>query len=692
MQHLQEQWFIRSREASNKGKGHIFAFGSLALRERYKTYYSSGLHKAKEYERYFEPNPFTHQYDLLVYCWINFRQILNEEIIALRSERKDDLADEINATNSLYGIKREDFLFGACELRWPSNLMNGSYRGPVVRDPWMEERAAAFSDEKYNYIISFGGGGQGKTLTFLALNLILWDHFIFTQKGSRCMISTTSKDKLESASWSYLQQLIHSTEKDISLYAGRGKIAGDYTIKRPNNKDVAGVFKGILLGKRIDDTSIVDKLTGAHGHPYVGYIMDEAQSTPEAPIASSGNYTMHAGMYKIALTGNYSEDEDTLGKNAKPSTGWDSVDEDTGKWMSYMQNNQPAIVLHFSNDRSPGMTEGGPKLFPYLPNKKKLDKLYPNKVTRTIDNKQYRRFWIGWRIVNAESDSVIVKSTIIATGCDKPPVFSSVLCRFFSFDSAQAEGDRNLLGEFVDGIDGILDERVWGLEDVHESVKSSEALKYYTECAKWIYDKAKIRGVKSGNMILDWTGRPAHAEILKAMGFNTVQFTYNQGVPNGKRKDIVSNRVLRPILVNPDPENRLYAHQIAKDQISFGAWLLQQYAQSGRIRGLNDDMLNMLTQHNGIDEEMYSRKFKNKISTEFGEMFCLASKKDFKNQYGFSPDLMDIWIQAAYFMFVHRGLPINPIGSRGNDSYKESDSQEEREDHINLWSEDLLPS
>ena len=694
MQHLEEKWFKSSFEAHQKGIGNIFAFGSLALRKHYKDFYSKGLNKLEKFDRYYQSNPFTYQYDLLVYCWLNFKQILTDEVILLRKREKESsdshfgsLAEEIMSSKTLYGIRREDFLYGACELRWPSMLMNGSYRGPLVRDPWMEDKAVAFSDDKYKSVIAFGGGGQGKTLTFLAFSLIIWDYFMFTQKGARCMISTVSKDKLNSASWSYLQQLMASTEEDISISAGQGVTAADWTIKRPGTKDVAGVFKGILLGDRIDDSAVIDKLTGTHGHPFVVYIMDEAQSTPDAPITSSSNYTMHAGDWRVILTGNYNEDHDTLGKNAKPSTGWDSVNESTKKWMSYMTNSQPAIVLHFSNNESPGMTEDGEVKFPYLPNRTKLKNLYPNKTSRSVDNKQYRRFWLGWRVTNAESDTVLTSKLVKETGCDRPVRMREVLHRFMVFDSAQGEGDRNILGSFVEGIEDDI--RCFGADRILENLKTSDSLKYYTESANYLIKQAKSFGVSSGSLILDWTGRPAQAEIMAQANFSSVRFIFHQAVPDGKRKDPITNRRGRKILVNNDPSNLLYAHQVATNLMSLAAWLLKEYVQSGRIRGMNDNMLNEISNH-GMDEEMYARKFHMKVSQQYGELFNLNRKKEFKNQYGFSPDLMDLWMMAAYYMFSERNLPISPV-SEAESSAVNRDAELEMDEHRNLFTHDLLP-
>lgn len=705
MSHLNTVWFAKAKEAHHHGMDTIYDFGIKYIKVAHDKFYALKKHLVKPYDHEYEPNPFRFEYDLCVYIWLNYHKILSEEIKILRelhlknkSAGWDFKADELLTSRTLYGITRTDFMFAAGELRWETTIFSdGSHHGLFVRDPWAEERVAALSDESIKYVISFGGGGQGKTLVSLSVALIIFDYFIFTQKGARCMISTVNKDKLNSVAWAYLCNLNSSTKAGISLYAGRAKIAGDHTLSRPNNKDRGGIFKGILIGNQMNPQSIIDKLTGSHGHPFILYIMDEIQSTPSAPLMAAPNYTMHAGDYRIIGAGNWGENNDTLAENVKPITGWDSVDETTGRWISKTQNGAKAIVLHFNNNLSPGMTEEGHRAYPHLPHKLILDKNYPDKTQRNYKNISYRRFWVGFRVKDSGDTCVINEDLVKENMADSPLELSSVLHTFFTFDSAQAEIDRNMLIVCKEGLCSITKQRVFGPHKCYPLNKATESIKYYTESSKEILKISKQNNITSGCGIVDWTGRPAQAEMLQANGFVVRRVIYNKGVPDGVRKDRLTKRTEKELKINVQldfkqdvPVDKLCAHHVANNMISLAAWLLREYIKAGRVRGINESLLKFMSHERTLEEELYHREFYLKNSTVYGSLFNLESKKDFKEKYGFSPDILDCLFQAALYMFMYRNLPLTPIG---NDAIVEQDKNDYRSDedeHLECWEGDLL--
>jgi len=705
MSHLGTAWFAKTIEASNKGIDHIYDYGIQYLRLHHEEFYRLKFHLAQPYSHDYKPNPYRYQYDLCVFIWLNYYKILNEEVSILRNlhikDRKagwDTKIDELLATRTLYGISRADFLFAAAGIRWPTTILaDGSHHGLFIRDPWSERRVDGLSDEHIKYDIWFGGGGQGKTLVALALALMVFDHFIFTQKGARCMISTVNKDKLNSVAWAYLCNIHSATEKGISLYAGRARIAGDHTLARPENKDRGGVFKGILIGNSMNQQSIIDKLTGSHGHPFILYIMDEIQSTPDAPMTAAPNFTMHAGDSRIIGAGNWGENTDTLAANSKPDIGWDSVDENTGSWVSTTQNGAKAIVLHFNNDLSPGMTEEGHRAYPHLPSKKTLDKNYPDKKNRNANNISYRRFWIGFRVKESGDTCVIHEALVKENMADSPLNLSEVTHTFFSFDSAQAEIDRNMCVVCKEGLCSITKQRVFGPHRCYPLTKSTESIKYYTESSKKLLDIAKQNNIKSGAAILDWTGRPAQAEIMQANGFVCRRITYHKGVPDGIRKDKTTNRVEKEIRlgIQPDfkhdvPADKVCAHHVAENLISLGAWALREYIKAGRVRGINEALLEFMKHERSLEEELYHREFYLKNSLIYGSRFQLEPKKEFKEKYGFSPEILDCLFQAAYYMLIYRGLPLTPIANDAIVNQTKDDYRSDEEEHLEIWEEDLV--
>ncbi len=705
MSHLNTTWFARTMEAHTQGMDIIHDYGIHYIKQYHEKFYAEKKHLAQPYSHEYIPNPFRFQYDLCVFIWLNYYKILTAEIAILRDKGKrepkagwTEKADELLTDRTLYGIRREDFIFAAGELRWPTTILaDGSHHGLLIRDPWAEKRMVAYSDEHKKYVISFGGGGQGKTLVSLAMGMMIFDYFIFTQKGARCMISTVNKDKLNSVSWAYLCNLNSSTQPGISLYAGRARIAGDHTLARPNNKDRGGVFKGILIGNQMNSQSIIDKLTGSHGHPFIMYIMDEIQSTPPAPLTAAPNYTMHANDYLIVGAGNWGENNDTLADNVKPDIGWDAVDEKTGTWISTTQNGSKAIVLQFNNDLSPGMTEEGHRMFPHLPSQKSLDKSFPDKTKRNVNNIAYRRFWIGFRVKDSGDTCVIYEDLIKENMADLPLNLDKIIHTFFTFDSAQAEIDRNMNIVCREGICSVTKQRVFGPHKCYPLKKSTESIKYYAESSKQLLDIADKNNITSGGGIVDWTGRPAQAEMMQANGFVVRRVIYNKGIPDGVRKDKHTKRVERawPLNIQLDfkhdiPPDKICAHHVASNMISFAAWLLREYIKAGRVRGITQELLNFMKHERTLEEELYHREFYYKNSATYGSLFELESKKDFKIKYGFSPEILDCLFQAALYMYLYRSLPLTPIA---NDVIVEQDKVDYRSDedeHLELWENDLI--
>lgn len=661
------KWFRAAKHAQDAGAGKIYDFGIRVIKHDYAAFKTEGKDKVKPYSEDYEPNPYVFQYDLCVHIFFNFDDILKREVELLRetAEKEKDkklmeVAEKIEESNTFRGIRREDFFWCAAELRWPTKEVNGMLMGLLVKDEWAEKRISGIcSDYKYNF--SFGGGGQGKTHTYLAFMIIGWDHYMFTAKGGRCMFSTVNKDKLNQTSWSYVQRLYRSTSPLLSLYAGKGHISGEWTISRPGEakKDKGGIIKGLLVGVNMDETAIIDKLTGAHGHPFVCYLIDELQSSSEAPIKAAQNFTLSAHRYWIFAAGNYNEDTDSLGNNVRPDNGWDSVDENTGQWVSTTITGQKALVLHFNNNNSPGMKD--PKKYWYLPTRAKLNKVYPDESNRDIEkNTAYRRFWVGWRVENEDGNSILTASIIAQNGCDKKLDLdkNNPIHNFGSFDSAQAEQDRNLLGWFQDGIDSETKQWVWGPKRIFPLTKSTDSLKYYAQSSNEILRICNSSGIKSGQLILDWTGRPAHAEELMKNQFQTKQLVYNSRVPDGKSLDERLGYRPPALVIDSTGEFIIYAHHKVANKISLGAFALSCYARTGRLRNINLETLSSaIPAGRELSIELYQRKFKNKYSPN-GVQQILDKKEEFKDQYGFSPDLLDILFQAAYYMFVYRSMPL----------------------------------
>lgn len=670
--HEGRPWLEKTLTAANAHS--LYIYGCKYIENRRKSFYRDGKNKIEPYHVNYEPNPFEFQYDLELWIFLNYDEIQKQEGRRLRewfqAEEEKPNPDEVLIARlkkkhercfaeGPTGIPRHEHLFNAAEIRWPSEVDGRAIKGELVRDPWAVKRYELLA-KKENYIANFGGGGQGKTWTYLAFALMIFEFYLFTRSGAKCSLSTVNETKMLSVFWPHILKLHSSTREGISKTAGRSltKGFGKYTIGRPGTEDTGGVFRGILIGRNIDQSLVTDKLTGTHGHESYIYIVDEAQSTPMAPIEASANYMASGTPAWVILLGNYDKDDDSLGLNVRPIAGWNSVDKDTERWKSIIHEvGAKCNVLHLNNENCPAVIDNDLSFrFPHLPNIRKRDRKHPPS-SRHLDNKGYRRFWVGYRSDDLEEDRCLTQRMIEKGGAHKPlkldPEYP--INNFLSFDGAQAQVDRNIVGVFADGYDPDTEEWVWGLKKPLEQLRDAADIKdYFSNSAKQLHRLMIKNDVKSGDLVLDWSNYNAHVAMLRQMGMETYPIVYSQNVPDGtaKRK---GEQPEPKIIVNPDTME--YAHEMFYNRITLGAYALRTYVIQGRVRGMNPDMMAALENDRTFEEEMFCRNLEVTQQKKYGEVVRLDDKKELIKKKKFSPDLLDVWFQAAYYMFVKRGMP-----------------------------------
>ena len=684
--------------------GRIYSYGSKAVEMAAQKFYNEGRHQIEPYTLRFMPNPFLWQYDLEVFIFLNYKALHARELEIAKDAGDEKRYSEVEKYG-LTGMPPHEHVFQAAKIRWPSYTEDdGSISGNFVRHPWIEDDIKALMN--YTFVICFGGAGQGKTHGFITFMCMIWDHFIQTDKGAKCSFSTVSEDKLKNAAWPYLQRLYGSSVQDAnrkySLYAGTGNIITDYTIKRVGGraKDTGGVFRGILVGRNTDQQSVVDKLTGTHGHPAAAYLIDEAQSTPPAPIEASANYLSSPRHGWVMMSGNYGQDSDQLAKNGTPKQGWENVDETTHIWESNTITGNTACVIHKNNDLSPAMEEPWATLTPFLPSREKKERLYPTEASRKTE--AYRRFWIGWRSSDNVEGYCISADMVKRGGADAPFLFGSIRNRVnhLSFDSAPADSDRNVLTPFHDGYERDTGTWVWGFSEARALEKATVSQTYYRESTEQILMIAEEIGVRSGNMILDWTNRGGHLEFLEERGFVTEALVYNEAPPDGVRKNERTKVVEPEIVAEIDAKGvpTRWAHSTCVNRITMGAYALRAYIMLGVVKGINKRMLEgieSLGLLNDFEQELFRRKLELVPCTRWGDREKLEKKRIFMDEFGFSPDILDTMFQAAYYMWVHRGMPVyqKVVADEYADSrpIKTPDTGEADIQKINdLWNDDSI--
>ena len=259
--------------------------------------------------------------------------------------------------------------------------------------------------------------------------------------------------------------------------------------------------------------------------------------------------------------------------------------------------------------------------------------------------------------LDGDPDSVLNDRIVKMHNAHKPAVFDSrfPVRHWFSLDTAQAQEDRNRVLICADGIDEITREWTWGVVKsvVLPAVDDIKNLNFKTVEA--VLALCKEYRMDSG--IMDWSNMTGIWADLVSAGIDVMPLIYHNVVPDGKVLDKYTKRREQAILLNENTNT--YGHQKCANKISLGAYALSEYCRSGKLRGINEDLLEEGNRR-PLSEEIYLRELKTitRAASATGELKVLDSKEDFKSKHKFSPDIFDTLAQAAYFVLAVRRLPI----------------------------------
>ena len=128
-----------------------------------------------------------------------------------------------------------------------------------------------------------------------------------------------------------------------------------------------------------------------------------------------------------------------------------------------------------------------------------------------------------------------------------------------------------------------------------------------------------------------------------------------------------------------------------------GAYALRRYILLGVVRGINSHMIADI-EANGMfkdfEQEIYRRKTEKVACIKWGEREKLEKKELFIKEYGFSPDVLDCMFQAAYYMWVFKGMPLDKPtyldGYREDKPIEIKDNNKEQIEELNsIWEDDV---
>lgn len=654
----------------------LFTYQSRALKEAFEARQKEG--KIPLYHDEYTPNFTRFQYDMEMFIFYNYDKLRAREL-EIGDNLRIRAMEEFNLGPCL--LPREQHLANAFKIRWPEKILaNGQALTGFALTPWAMDYLWGLAN--YKNVVTFGGGGQGKTFTAIAFALCSYEYFSGTKSGAQCSFSTVSQKKLDQSIWSHLVKLDgYKLPYSFSNYQETAIKSSDYTFIRKNEKgkriEQGGTMRGILLVQGAQTSKEIDKLTGQHDVNARIYLLDEAQSTGPAPLSAYNNMFIHPTYGWFQMAGNFGIDGDLLEENTRPNDGWSSVDEFTHMWESSLRSPESdlghkSLVIHYNNNLSPAFTDPEmlKKYSRFLPTPEKKKRLYP--LPENEETIAAKRFWVGFRYEKEEStDEIIITKKIISEfGAHNKQDFRT-LYRMASLDTAPSNRDRNILTILNVG----LSERGFPRVAPHAviPIKKPESQKtYYKETSKNLYEALMMNNVKSGDAIMDWTNR---TQILEAMSenydFTFHHLVYNENCPDGVTKNSITEVVEERIEIECistftkyfEHSVRIYAHERFVNRISLGAYLLRMFIEQGAFLGLNEDnVFRLIADHKGFEREICSRSFiqnayKNKWSKNVGKI-RIDPKEEFKAKFKFSPDILDTLYQAAWFLYVIKG--VNP--------------------------------
>jgi hypothetical protein len=616
-------------------------------------------------------------------CYIvfNWAQLWKDEIEALGAaaletnspaEREQLLArlDHVTMFGPT-GHPRHEHLLRASEIRWPTvKDANGVWQGVAKRHEWPERIFAQALDPSWvtpPVVGVFGGGSQGKTTMISALMLHVFSHFEGTLEGAQCIISTINEDKMNLATWPALTRMLEQSAPGISLYAGQEQSRSDNFIGRraiqngtrtdkqdPGNSLISGVLLGVH-GKR---TGLGDKLTGAHGKKAKVLLIDEAQSSSDAPftIITNAFASVPQGRRFFFYSGNFATKHDTLGKNICPVGGWASLDGPTPVYHARTQGGLPARIIHLNNMESPGMKD--PEFFHELFTPQKLAEQVPDEYAR--NNPAVQRMITGWYDVEATRQDARNEETVVADSeeMERVGAFSHVTIEaetrqvFTMLDAAPEMKDRNVIAMFEHGWDGSRNVyQPVAYSEMPRMERNADMARDYPEAfAGWVKDFLTQQGANPETTVntIDSAHFAMFAPVFHEHGLILERMVYAATPGNPKMPKADNYGEVEPAF---DVADNMPGYLVAQDRISLGAWLFRKFYQCGTAKGHDPATIRAgAVTYFDAEQELFRRTIYRVNNQQRGSLWKLGRKTFSDDGKAASPDWQDLWFMAAYYV------------------------------------------
>ncbi|MGL4667497.1 MAG: hypothetical protein ACRCWR_06175 [Saezia sp.] len=637
-------------------KGNVYLYNSLALKEAYDLAVDFRSKKIPPYHPMSQLDAFNYQYDIEISIGLEYDKYKKREIELIDEkinntakadpppnqarwiQRKEDVL-----VNGFTGIKRIDHIYNACAIRWPVGISGGRYVSEMIRNPWSDRIITAILENTYT--ICFGGAGVGKTNVLCLFGVLVFDHYSFTEKGARIVVSSKDRNKLAAAAFSTItrQYFKFPDYGQFSLMAGLAQNGKTLLIRRRPG-DEQSVILGFLANPNQNADEQMASLTGAHGLAQVA-IIDEFQASSEAPLMAASNMMQSCPFGRIICSANWDESSAQLISNIEPLQGWSMVDKTTGSWQSRLVTGATCQVLHFNNDDSPAIVSNDParlNKWGFLPTLAKKEIAYPTPESR-LSGKYFCQWeGLGGGDIASGIVNYIVDKRILGENQRSEPIKLREEVRLMSFDPAPAQTDRNLLLKGA-----IVNDDRWKTFLSFRGINFMEVdvMRYFELMGGKVVDIAKEYDVDNAGITMDNTSISSIRENLIKAGYDVYPIIYNENTPKGKGG---YNKFIKndgPFIVGYHVEGHpIWNLEVGRRNDEVGFWLLQQYLKHNQLRGFSDSLLTGF-KNGGFDAEFCKR-----TCSMDGQRIVVQKKSQLRNGSklrrekgtGFSTDCLDV--------------------------------------------------
>lgn len=384
--------------------------------------------------------------------------------------------------------------------------------------------------------------------------------------------------------------------------------ASEFAIRFQKGSDEAGIF-GVATGQEEGDIQkAVDKIIGFHARRVIA-IVDEGQATNGAIVKACSSLEAGAESFQLIMLGNPDSELDSLGQMSEPVNGYDSIDQNTGRWET-----KRGVCIHLNGLESPRVKEGD-EFYPGLLCQRDIDS------TRKAYGEDSPEFWrtrVGFLAPQGVTKSVLSMTMIRKFRAQEKAVWVSGYKMGAGLDPAFEGGDRCILrfgkcGELSEpgGISiGKLGIELGERLVIKVSATSDEPIHY--QIVRQVKDECEKRGVPPEMFALDATGEGGGlASIFQrewSAAITLVEF-------GGRASEMpVSEHIQKPA-------REAYYNRVTELWYSFRLLVI-----NGQVRGLDNDT---------------ALEFCQRVHGLTGNLTQIETKKDMKARTKRSPDLAD---------------------------------------------------